>query len=75
MAQKKAESDVQADNAQVRTRPEEEFVGRAAEEDVGYAEETGAERRAEGSRRREADGRVDEQSSDSFPASDPPSNY
>jgi hypothetical protein len=29
------------------TTPDEEFVGRVAGEDVGYAEETGAERRAE----------------------------
>jgi hypothetical protein len=29
------------------TTPNEEFVGRVAGQDVGYAEETGAERRAE----------------------------
>lgn len=29
------------------TTPNEEFVGRVAGEDVGYAEETGAERRTE----------------------------
>jgi hypothetical protein len=29
------------------TTPNEKFVGRVAGEDVGYAEETGAERRAE----------------------------
>lgn len=29
------------------TTPNEEFVGRVGGEDVGYAEETGAERRAE----------------------------
>lgn len=32
------------------TTPNEEFVGRVAGQDVGYAEETGAERRAEASR-------------------------
>ncbi|GAB2807664.1 hypothetical protein GCM10027176_10860 [Actinoallomurus bryophytorum] len=32
------------------TTPSEEFVGRVAGQDVGYAEETGAERRFEASR-------------------------
>ena len=32
------------------TTPNEEFVGRVGGQDVGYAEETGAERRAEASR-------------------------
>lgn len=35
------------------TTPNEDFVGRVAGQDVGYAEETGAERRAEASRDRE----------------------
>jgi hypothetical protein len=94
----KAESDVQADESQARTRakggvadatqpdqhsttgttPNDEFVGRVGGQDVGYAEETGAERRAQAQRREEEDGegnRVDQRSSESFPASDPPGTY
>ena len=99
MERAKAESDVQPDESQARTRatggvpdpsqpdqhsttgttPNDEFVGRVAGQDVGYAEETGAEKRAEVERRRDEDEgdseRVDERSSESFPASDPPGTY
>ena len=35
-------------NSTTGTTPDEEYVGRVAGQDIGYEEETGAERRAEG---------------------------
>jgi hypothetical protein len=54
------------------TTPSGSFVGRVAGQDVGYAGETGAERRASAAQQ---SGRADQESEESFPASDPPANY
>jgi hypothetical protein len=72
VASGKAESDVEGDETQPAKEPDQQFVGRAGADDVGYAEETGAERRADPDGPRD---QVDEESDDSFPASDPPANY
>jgi hypothetical protein len=45
----KAEPDVQRDEAQVEPDSDDSFVGRASGADEGYAGETGAEARAQGS--------------------------
>lgn len=55
------------------TTPSGTFVGRVAGEDVGYSEETGAERRA--AEQAKQDTEADEASEQSFPASDPPGRY
>lgn len=56
------------------TTPSEDFVGRVAGQDVGSVGEQGAERRAAFEAAKKAD-RVDRDSEESFPASDPPANY
>ena len=54
------------------TAPSEGFVGRVAGQDEGYADQTGAERRAEEAKKAD---QADDESEESFPASDPPANY
>ena len=44
-----ADSDKPDQGSTTGTTPDDEYVGRAAGQDVGYEEETGAERRAEAS--------------------------
>jgi hypothetical protein len=47
MADEKAEPDVERDPHTTRPDPDDDYVGRIAEDESGDAEETGAERRAE----------------------------
>ena len=70
--ERRAEADVQEDPSQISKVEDGEAVGRVGGQDEGYAGETGAERRAEAAR---SSDQVDDESDESFPASDSPANY
>jgi hypothetical protein len=48
VTERSPEPDVDEDSAQVEPDPDDQFVGRVAGEDAGFAGETGAEARAAG---------------------------